>query len=86
MKRTLCGALYEVSMVVGRTIWDFASEVLQMPGRSIFLLVVLIFLELIIIMLLLMQNGLIGVKISYGGLGVELHHLTDISQNAIQEI
>jgi len=76
MKRTLCGALYEVSMVVGRTIWDFASEVLQMPGRSIFLLVVLIFLELIIIMLLLMQNGLIGVKISYGGLGVELHHLT----------
>jgi len=63
-------------MVVGRTIWDFASEVLHMQGRSIFLLVVLIFLELIIIMLLLMQNGLIGVKISYGGLGVELHHLT----------
>jgi len=62
-------------MVVGRTIWDFASEVLHMSGRSIFLLVVLIFLELIIIMLLLMQNGLIGIRISYGGLGVELHHL-----------
>jgi hypothetical protein len=86
MKRILCGTLYEVSMVVGRTIWDFASEVLQMPGRSIFLLALLIILDLIIIVLLLMQNGLVGVKISYGGLGVELHHLTAHSQNAIQEI
>jgi len=75
MKRILCGALYEVSMVVGRTVWDFAVEVLHMPGRSIFLLVVLIFLELIIILLLLMQSGLIGIRISYGGLGVELQHL-----------
>jgi len=61
-------------MVVGRTIWDFASEVLHMPGRSILILVLLIFLELIIILLLLMQNGLIGIRISYGGLAVELHH------------
>ena len=61
-------------MVVGRTVWDFAIELLQTPRRSILLLAVLIFLELIIIVLLLMQNGLIGIKISYGSLGVELHH------------
>jgi hypothetical protein len=66
-------------MVVGRTIWDFASEMLQTPGRGIFLLAVLIFLELIIILLLLFQSGLIGIKISYGGLGVDLHHLIPVS-------
>ena len=67
-------------MVVGRTLWDFVIEILQTPGLRVFLLAAVILLELaLIILLLLMQNGLIGVKFSYGGLGVELHQVTLIA-------
>lgn len=64
-------------MIVGRTLWDFVIEMLQTPGLRVFFLAALILLELaLIILLLLMQTGLIGVKLSYGGLGIELQHLT----------
>ena len=67
-------------MVVGRTLWDFVIEMLQTPGLRVFLLAAVILLELaLIILLLLMQNGLIGVKFSYGGLGVELLQVTMIA-------
>ena len=63
-------------MVVGRTLWDFVIEVVRMPGFGFILVALLIFLEAILILVLLMaHNGLIDVKFSYGGLGLELHHL-----------
>ena len=64
-------------MIVGRTLWDFVIEVFQTPGLRILLLLVLILFDIIlIILLMLIQSGLIGLKLSYGGLGVVLNHLT----------
>jgi hypothetical protein len=61
-------------MVVGRTMWDFVIEAFQTPGLGIILIALLILFELILILvLLLVQNGLLGLKFSYGGLGLELH-------------
>ncbi len=55
----------------------FRHRIFPTPGLRIFLLLVLILLDIIlIILLLLMQSGLIGLKLSYGGLGIELNHLT----------
>jgi hypothetical protein len=63
-------------MVVGRTLWDFLIEVVRSPDLRGMLLALLVMLELaFIVLLLLIQSGLIVVKFSYGGLGVELHHL-----------
>ena len=63
-------------MVVGRTIWDFVIEAFQTPGLGIILIALLILFELILILvLLLVHNGLIDLKFSYGGLGLELHQL-----------
>ena len=63
-------------MVVGRTLWDFVIEVVRMPGFGLILVALLILLEAILVLILLMaHNGLIDVKFSYGGLGLELHHL-----------
>jgi hypothetical protein len=63
-------------MVVGRTLWDFLIEVVRSPDLRGMLLALLVLLELaFIMMLLLIQSGLVAVKFSYGGLGVELHHL-----------
>ncbi len=63
-------------MVVGRTLWDFLIEMVRTPGLRGPLLAMLIMLELaFILLLLLIQMGLIAVKFSYGGLGLELHHL-----------
>ena len=60
-------------MVVGRTLWDFVIEVIRMPGFGIVLIALLIFLEVILILILvLVHNGLICIKFSYGGLGLEL--------------
>jgi hypothetical protein len=65
-----------VKMVVGRTLWDFVFEALQTPGLRVNLVALLILLELLlIVLLLLIHSGLIGVKISVGGLGIELNHL-----------
>jgi hypothetical protein len=65
----------EGRMVVGRTLWDFVIEVVQTPGLRLFLLLVFILFEIVLIMLLLLiQSGTIGVKLSYGGLGIELNH------------
>ena len=66
-------------MVVGRTLWDFIFEALQTPGLRIYLAALLILLEvLLIVLLLLIHSGLIGVKISFGGLGIELDHLNSL--------
>jgi hypothetical protein len=63
-------------MVVGRTLWDFVIEVIRMPGFGMVLIALLILLEVILILILvLVHNGLIGIKISYGGLGLELYNL-----------
>ena len=66
----------EVAMVVGRTLWDFAIEVVRMPGFGVVLIAMLILLEVILILILvLVHNGLVGIRLSYGGLGLELYHL-----------
>ena len=66
----------EDSMVVGRTLWDFVIEAFQTPGLSVILIALLILFELILILiLLLVHNGLLDLKLSYGGLGLELHQL-----------
>ncbi len=71
-------------MVVGRTLWDFVIEVVQTPGLRLFLLLALILLDVVLIMLLLLiQNGLIGIKFSYGGLGIELNHPTILVANMV---
>ncbi len=63
-------------MVVGRTLWDFVFEMLQAPRLRLILLAALILLDLIVIILLiLIHNGLIDLKLSYGSLSVELHPL-----------
>jgi len=63
-------------MVVGRTLWDFIFEALQTPGLRVYLIALFILLEvLLIVLLLLIHSGLIGVKISFGGFGIELDHL-----------
>lgn len=61
-------------MVVGRTLWDFVIEAFQTPGLGVVLLALLILFELILILIiLLVHNGLLDLKFSYGGLGLELH-------------
>lgn len=63
-------------MVVGRTLWDFLIEVVRSPDLRGMLLALLVLLELaFILLLLLIQSGLIAAKFSYGGFGIELHHL-----------
>jgi hypothetical protein len=61
-------------MVVGRTMWDFVIEAFQTPRLGIILVALLILFEIILILtLLLVHNGLLDLKFSYGGLGLELH-------------
>jgi len=63
-------------MVVGRTMWDFVIEAFQTPGLGIILIALFILFELILILiLLLVHNGLLDLKFSYGGLGLEVHQL-----------
>ena len=63
-------------MVVGRTPWDFAVEAIRTPAFGLFLIALLILIELILILLFIMTYaGLIDIEFSYGGLGVEMHHL-----------
>ena len=65
------------SMVVGRTLWDFVIEAFQTPGLRVVLIALLILFELILIFILLsVHNGLLDLKFSYGGLGLELHQLS----------
>jgi len=66
-------------MVVGRTMWDFVIEAFQTSGLGIILIALLVLFELILILiLLLVHNGLLDLKFSYGGLGLELHQLAAI--------
>lgn len=70
-------------MVVGRTLWDFLIEVVRSPDLRGVLLALLVLLELSVIMLLLLvHSGLVAVKLSYGGLGIEFHHLLALSHLA----
>ena len=63
-------------MVVGRTLWDFVIEAFQTPGLGVILIALLILFEIILLLVLLMlHNGLLDLKLSYGGLGLELHQL-----------
>ncbi|MDD1748323.1 MAG: hypothetical protein LUO89_00440 [Methanothrix sp.] len=63
-------------MVVGRTLWDFVIEAFETPGLGVILIVMLILFEIILIfILLLVHNGILDLKLSYGGLGLELHQL-----------
>ncbi len=60
-------------MVVGRTLWDFVIEAFQTPGLGIIIIAVLILFEItLILVLLLAHNGILNLKFSYGGLGLEL--------------
>lgn len=66
-------------MVVGRTLWDFIIEVVRTPDLKGTFLALLVLLEMaFIILLLLVQMGLIDVKLSYGGIGLELNHLAAV--------
>lgn len=82
MRTTIPGTLWilrDDDMIVGRTLWDFLIEVVRTPGLRGPLLALLVLLELaFILLLLLIQSGLIAVKLSYGGLGIELHHLAAV--------
>ncbi|MDD4161443.1 MAG: hypothetical protein PHW87_03075 [Methanothrix sp.] len=63
-------------MVVGRTLWDFVIEAFQTPGLGVILIALLILFEIILLLVLLMvHNGLLDLKLSYGGLGLELHQI-----------
>ncbi len=63
-------------MVVGRTLWDFVIEVTQKPELMNLLLVLLVLSELVfMILILLAQSGFLGIRLSYGGIQVELHPL-----------
>jgi hypothetical protein len=67
-------------MVVGRTLWDFVIEAFQTPGLGVILIALLILFEFILLLILLMvHNGLIDLKFSYGGLGLELHQLSALA-------
>ena len=64
-------------MVVGRTLWDFVIEAFQTPGLGVILIALLILFEFILLLILLMvHNGIIDLKFSYGGLGLEMHQLS----------
>ncbi|HUS74950.1 MAG TPA: hypothetical protein VMY43_02970 [Methanothrix sp.] len=64
-------------MVVGRTLWDFVIEAFQTPGLGVILIALLILFEFILLLILLMlHNGLLDLKFSYGGLGLEMHQLS----------
>ena len=66
------GGLQESIMVVGRTMWDFAMEMVQNPSLRLWMLVLLILLEIVfIIIAVLIHSGLLSLKISYGGIGLE---------------
>ena len=61
-------------MVVGRTLWDLLWEVIQNPRLRISFLLVLILLEVaLIILALLIHSGLLTMKFSLGGVGVDVH-------------
>ena len=61
-------------MVVGRTLWDLLWEVIQNQRLRISFLVVLILLEVaLIILALLIHSGLLTMKFSLGGIGVDVH-------------
>ena len=61
-------------MVVGRTLWDLLWEVIQNPRLRISFLMVLILLEVaLIILALLIHSGLLTMKFSLGGIGVDVH-------------
>lgn len=63
-------------MVVGRTMWDFIIEAFQKPGLGMVLIALLISFEvLMILVLFLAYSGIIDIRFSYGGLGLELHHM-----------
>ncbi len=63
-------------MVVGRTLWDFIMEMIMTPGIGAMLLAVFVLFEMIIIVILLIHSGILSVRLNYGGLDLELHHLT----------
>ncbi len=61
-------------MVVGSTLWDFVTEAFQTPEIGTILIALLTLFEIILILILLLaQNGILDLKFSYGGLGLELH-------------
>ncbi len=63
-------------MIVGRTLWDFIIEVVRTPDLRGMFLALLVLLEMaFILILLLVQMGLIDMRLSYRGFGFELHHL-----------
>ena len=54
--------------------WDLLWEVIQNPRLRISFLVVLILLEVaLIILALLIHSGLLTMKFSLGGIGVDVH-------------
>jgi hypothetical protein len=53
--------------------WDFVIEAFQTPGLGIILIALFILFEItLILILLLVHNGVLDLKFSYGGMGLEL--------------
>ena len=70
-KRIHSDALWWGQHGSGKDLWDFVIEAFQTPGLSVILIALLILSELILILIiLLVHNGLLDLKFSYGGLGV----------------
>ncbi|MGA9098730.1 MAG: hypothetical protein WB392_07350 [Methanotrichaceae archaeon] len=63
-------------MVVGRTLWDFIIEMAMTQGIGAMLLAVFVLLEIIIIVVLLIYSGILSIRLNYGVLDLEMHHLT----------
>jgi len=63
-------------MVVGRTLWDFIIEMAMTQGIGALLLAVFLLLEMIIIVILLIHSGILSIRLNYGVLYLETHHLT----------
>lgn len=63
-------------MAVGRTLWDFMFEVTQNPGTRSALVAAMMLLEASLLLLaLLVGMGWLTLRLSFGGLEVEVRHL-----------
>ncbi len=62
-------------MVVGRTLWDFITEMIMAPGIGAMLLAAFVLIEMLIIVILLIYSGILSIKLNYGGLDIAINHL-----------
>jgi hypothetical protein len=66
-------------MVVGRTLWDFIIELARTPSIALVILAAFVLLELLLaVIILLIHSGLINLRLSWEGLGIEANYLAMI--------